>query len=979
MDDILKSLDEVQRKAAETLDGPVLIYAGAGSGKCVTGDTLLYTNKGLLTIKEIVDNKLDIELSTVTLSGKPVKVRPSHWWDMGIHDTIVLSTAGGYMIEGTPEHPIVVITEKGELAFKKIADIKPGEYVAMPKESNLWSDADTISEEMGYLLGLLTGDGCLSLKGGTVTFSNGDDAIADEYKRLCQKLLGISRITSRRKEGTGTVDHYWHSIKAKQELEDLGLNMTKAAGKVIPEAVLKSSKPVIAAFIQGLFDLESSVGKHNMEFTTASEELAKQLQVVLRAFGIRASRRKKTAKGYAQLYWRLSISGLALRRYSETIGFRLNPVALEKLSKVCGNKTNTNVEVYPNLKDRLKDIRIKYYTKPRWDGRTSKLDGSCVKDYFSGKRKPSSAALTRLINPASVDDPDVLYLQNLADNICFEKVEELAPSRAHVYDLTVPVEHSFVSNSFISHNTRVMTHRVAYMISKGINPENIMCITFTNKAANEMKERIKKLVGEHASLLSVGTFHATCARLLRELGHYGLINPDFTIIDEEDSTKILKEIIKELGLETKPGTLKSEITAAKQNLRTPSEHRAFLDKTNSSWATLIYNVFIRYQAELVRINGLDFDDLIVTMVRMLESSDIAYERITSKYKYICVDEYQDTSFMESRLVNLLASRYRNLVVVGDPRQCVAAGSLISTTEGSVKVEDIRPGDKVLCATGRGTVGISEVSDVYKKQYTGKIVVIQTEGGLTIRSTPEHTHFAGYISSDTQQRYFTYLMFKEGIGYRIGTTTQISKQEDSSFRLKNRLNQERADKLWILEACDNKNDANYWEQYYSLKYGIPTWRFVANDVNYSQELIYKLHNNLPTYSKALALLNEKSMFETHPHHVPKCMNKNRRRNFIINMCANNGTHAYSISGSDIMDELSLNAHGLKTKKAKAGRGWRIDNANSDLGFIYALAEKVERIMPINLVEKAGFTSNSLPLIPASHVQKECVCSYWVKVV
>ena len=225
-----------------------------------------------------------------------------------------------------------------------------------------------------------------------------------------------------------------------------------------------------------------------------------------------------------------------------------------------------------------------------------------------------------------------------------------------------------------SGKTRVLTHRTAYLIEeKGVNPYHIMAITFTNKAAGEMRERIDKIVGFGSESIWVSTFHSSCVRILRR--HIDRIGFDtnFTIYDADDSKSLMKDICKRLEIDTKIYKEKSflaAISSAKDELITPTElmQRAL---TSSDYAKRKQaEVYREYQEALHKNNALDFDDLIVKTVELFRNCGDVLENYQERFRYIMVDEYQDTNTAQFKFISLLASKYENLCVVGDDDQSI---------------------------------------------------------------------------------------------------------------------------------------------------------------------------------------------------------------------------------------------------------------------------------------------------------------------
>ena len=222
-----------------------------------------------------------------------------------------------------------------------------------------------------------------------------------------------------------------------------------------------------------------------------------------------------------------------------------------------------------------------------------------------------------------------------------------------------------------SGKTKVLVHRIAYLIEHmGVSPYNIMAITFTNKAAAEMRERVERIIPNVGSSIWVMTFHASCVRMLRRfIDRIGYDN-NFSIYDTEDQKTLIKRIYKNLNLDPKIIKEKTAIRAIssyKDELTSPEEA---LRQTNDFYDRQIINIYSEYQKALKQNNALDFDDIIVKCVELLQKDEEVREYYQEKFKYIMVDEYQDTNNAQFRLIKLLADKYKNLCVVGDDDQSI---------------------------------------------------------------------------------------------------------------------------------------------------------------------------------------------------------------------------------------------------------------------------------------------------------------------
>nr|WP_298876467.1 UvrD-helicase domain-containing protein [uncultured Mogibacterium sp.] len=221
-----------------------------------------------------------------------------------------------------------------------------------------------------------------------------------------------------------------------------------------------------------------------------------------------------------------------------------------------------------------------------------------------------------------------------------------------------------------SGKTTMMTHRIAYMLEKGVSPYNILAVTFTNKAAGEMKERIEILTGDTRGMW-VMTFHAMCVRILRNHGDVLGFKNSFSIYDESDKKALIKRIVKELEIDEKIypiSYLSSVISSCKESEEGPDDYAE--NNSMNFKAETVAKVYARYMEDLLHNNAMDFDDLLWNAMKVFEASEEVLSYYQRRFQYIMVDEYQDTNYLQYKLVHTLAGKSHNLCVVGDDDQCI---------------------------------------------------------------------------------------------------------------------------------------------------------------------------------------------------------------------------------------------------------------------------------------------------------------------
>lgn len=283
-----------------------------------------------------------------------------------------------------------------------------------------------------------------------------------------------------------------------------------------------------------------------------------------------------------------------------------------------------------------------------------------------------------------------------------------------------------------SGKTKVLTMRIANLIASGIDSKNILAITFTNKAAKEMRERINNVVGENRAF--VGTFHSFGLRIIKENYEALGLTHNFTIIDSDDATSIIKKLLKDLGYDPKeysPGFIKNKISFIKNEMLSDSEAEKYLASPPEKVALKIY---FEYQKVLRRNNAVDFDDLLKTPVELFYTHEEILDYYQEKYRYILIDEYQDTNEVQYKLVKKLAEKYRNIFVVGDPCQSIY-GFRWSNYKNIMNFESDYPEVEVitLYQNYRSTNNILKAANsVIKNNNEGKGVELHSDFGLGVK-------------------------------------------------------------------------------------------------------------------------------------------------------------------------------------------------------------------------------------------------------
>ncbi len=543
-----------------------------------------------------------------------------------------------------------------------------------------------------------------------------------------------------------------------------------------------------------------------------------------------------------------------------------------------------------------------------------------------------------------------------------------------------------------SGKTRVLTHRIAYLVATDFaKPNEILAITFTNKAAGEMRDRAELLVGRRVRAMWVMTFHAACARMLRAHADRLGYTRSFTIYDQADSRRLVKRCIEELGVDPKrftPAAVQNQISDAKNKLRDAEQYGQMV---GSFFEQTVADVFRQYERELHRMNAMDFDDLLVRAVNVMELFPEVRARYASQFHDVLVDEYQDTNQAQYRWLQLIAGEHRNLMVVGDDAQCLVEGTMVTMADGTQRpIEAVSTGDQVMSGYGSGDFRPAAVLDTHRS--VGRAgIAITTQSGRRIVSTPEHIHFAGYVVGRTPQLYLTYLMWRRGKGFRVGTSrTYTNGQAKPVIGVALRARAEHADAAWVVSTHASESEARYAEMSLSLRHGLPTVPFVARPSGNwqgrslvgDQYLVDRLFADLETEAAGRRLLADEGLYLDRPHFQPSTYTSTevRRRRLAISLCGDRRgrtpMHRLALFGYDREGREKLERLGLSVRPARRGSdGWRVETACKDMGTITHLSERIMSALgdvTIRPTARLGsnrdeLASNSLPFTPASSVR------------
>ena len=523
-----------------------------------------------------------------------------------------------------------------------------------------------------------------------------------------------------------------------------------------------------------------------------------------------------------------------------------------------------------------------------------------------------------------------------------------------------------------SGKTRVLTRRIAWLIrERGVSPFEILAITFTNKAADEMKGRVAELVGPVARKMWVSTFHSACVRILRRDADAIGFPSNFTIYDQADAVRLTGYVLRDLNLDTKkmpPRSVHAQISAAKNDYVLVAD---YADRARGFTEQKLAEVYAEYQARLKKAGAMDFDDILLNTAELFRRHPDVLHHYRQRFRHVLVDEYQDTNKVQNELVIQLASEHRNVTVVGDGDQCFPPGTLVSTPTGAVPIDDIEVGDDVVGIGGAGVPVASKVTHVQPGHWVGDMIQVEA-GAATITGTPHHI-----VPVDTAlfaNGWIVYLMYREDRGYRIGLTKslRIPRRDRPQSGLVVRCNQERADKAWILRSCTSRSEAAYWEAWFAAEYGLPTALFhgQGRDLVMGEDDLQRLFGSLDTERRAKELMADLHLHPGFPHHRPH----NGARRLCLNLTMFSDRRSGDIGYHRV--QWSSNRDDVAEKLAEAGFSVRPGARPGTYRFetshkSYVEARRVARAaaeagdMEIRHRVKVG--AEILDLVPLSHVR------------
>ncbi len=524
-----------------------------------------------------------------------------------------------------------------------------------------------------------------------------------------------------------------------------------------------------------------------------------------------------------------------------------------------------------------------------------------------------------------------------------------------------------------SGKTRVLTRRIAWLIDEGHSPFEILAITFTNKAAMEMKNRVEALIGPIAQKMWVSTFHSACVRILRREAQVLGYPSNFTIYDQADAQRLVGYVLRDLNIDPKrfpPRSIHNMISAGKNEGMSPEQYADAASVPPQKKAAEVYH---EYQRRLVKAGAMDFDDLLLNATTLFRTKPEVTENYRRRFKHLLVDEYQDTNSVQNEFVLKLADEHRQVTVVGDNDQCLPAGTPVRVPGGTRPIEELSVGDEVLSTAGGQELITSTIAEVRETHHRGRVYTVRA-GGLELTAT-EHHMLPARLEPLPDGQHFVYLMYRADRGFRIGLCAGTRKDAfgNDSLGIRVRMNQERADALWVLRVAGDRAEAQYWEALYAARYGIPTLIFHGNGRNLAldQSQIDRLFDELDTETAAKNLMEDLDLHPDFPHYRPQ----NGARRATVNLTMFSDRRAKSayhrVQWSSNRHELAkkLADAGFKVRPAKstAAGSSRVETSHKSYTAALAMAQSMADVAGLQIRRRMSVGSSIYEYQPMSHLR------------
>jgi DNA helicase-2/ATP-dependent DNA helicase PcrA len=558
---------------------------------------------------------------------------------------------------------------------------------------------------------------------------------------------------------------------------------------------------------------------------------------------------------------------------------------------------------------------------------------------------------------------------------CMSLLDALNPPQLAA--VTLPNQSALILAGAGSGKTRVLTTRIAWLIQTGqVSPQGVLAVTFTNKAAREMTTRLAAMLPINTRGMWIGTFHGLCNRMLRAHHRDANLPQTFQILDSSDQLSAIKRLLKAHGVDDErypPRNLAFFINDCKE-----AGLRAKDVEVNDDYNRKFVELYALYDAQCQREGVVDFPELLLRCHELLARNEALRAHYNARFAHILVDEFQDTNRLQYGWLKLLAGKVGGtpgaggaIFAVGDDDQCLVSGTLVTMSDGSRRpIEQVQVGDEVRSAVGGGKIGSARVTFVHNRTERLPTVTLYTQSGKELRSTLEHTHFAGYSVGHLPAKYFLHLMSKPGVGYRLAVSGHRDERRDGKTvpGFRQRARQEGSEQCWVIDAFDDEAAARERMIVLSLKYGLPTRKFTL--VKGSDKVPAEF-SEVNTERAAHWLLKDLNLAPDHPA-------ERRRPTFgtpgdvLISLCSDSrrGKPDHRVYASIVLPEGVQRAEqaGFQVQKKLVGPGgWFVKFWRRDYGTAMKDATRLRAALGGRVLQRARLGQGYLPMLPAQYVR------------
>ena len=541
--------------------------------------------------------------------------------------------------------------------------------------------------------------------------------------------------------------------------------------------------------------------------------------------------------------------------------------------------------------------------------------------------------------------------------------------------------------------TTVVTERIKRLITeKKALPDEILALTFTEKAAQQMEKRVDVALPYGTFGLWISTFHSFCDRILRSEAINVGLSPGFKLMTDAETYLLVKKNfwsfhLKYFRPQSNPYKfiegLIQHFSRLKDEDITPEKYLDFAKsaKEDKDKYLELAKAFKTYELLKIKEEVMDFSDLIINVLNLFRKRKEILAKYQKKFKYILVDEFQDTNFAQYQLIKLMAElkTSSNITVVGDDSQCLPGNTTITTALAKKRIDQIKKGEKILTAIGKGHTSISKVKNVFRRHAKVCLLTFVLEDGKKITLTNNHKMFCYIPSTEINKQYcYVYIMWQVNIGWRIGVTKDLA----SRLRLEHH-----ADSIIGIGSYKTEAEARFFESYYSTKYNIPTVPFNPRQRQaIAGKWLKKLYDEIDTKKSAAVLAKDLSLELDSPHflvngvkrgvtdrvkiNLHMCYRNHRskthKRGFVSNPSVQ---HAVWVETSSKKTIRKLISAGIKLTRAK--KGFRYRFSTSDLKLAWQVAERLLAITDGILDKKFSvgtiyYQHKAARIMPASHI-------------